>query len=176
MTRVGSQRHSKNNYTHIIQFHLCHTVNIYSNWLQEQFCNLFLYTLYILSVHSVYTVCAINLFEQKAIHSDTVWLVRPFSKTLIQPNSHNSSAQLLLPPLLTPFPQPPEHTNLPYVSLILANWTASVPLTHWRINYPCCDVTALWRFTENSRFKQTLRYLNLSWNNRGRPPVRSMKT
>jgi hypothetical protein len=27
-------------YIHIIQFHLYHTVNIYWNWLQEQFCNL----------------------------------------------------------------------------------------------------------------------------------------
>jgi len=29
----------------MLQFHLCHSVNIYSNWLQEQFCNLSLYTL-----------------------------------------------------------------------------------------------------------------------------------
>ena len=33
----------------IIQFHLYRSVNIYSNWLQEQFCNLSLYTLYILN-------------------------------------------------------------------------------------------------------------------------------
>ena len=31
-------------------FLLSHSVNIYSNWLQEQFCNLSLYALYILSV------------------------------------------------------------------------------------------------------------------------------
>ena len=37
-------------YIHIIHFHLFHNVNIYWNWLQEQFCNLSLYTLYILSV------------------------------------------------------------------------------------------------------------------------------
>jgi hypothetical protein len=37
-------------YEHIIQFHLYHSVNIYSDWLQEQFCNLSLSTLYILSV------------------------------------------------------------------------------------------------------------------------------
>ena len=37
-------------YIHIIQFHLYHSVNIYSNWLQEKFCNLSLHTLYILSV------------------------------------------------------------------------------------------------------------------------------
>ena len=34
----------------IIHFHLYHSVNIYSNWLQEQLCNVSLYTLYILSV------------------------------------------------------------------------------------------------------------------------------
>ena len=33
-----------------IEFQLYHSVNIYSNWIQEQFCNVFLYTLYILSV------------------------------------------------------------------------------------------------------------------------------
>jgi len=37
-------------YIYIIHFHLHLSVNIYSNWLQEQFCNLFLYTLYILYV------------------------------------------------------------------------------------------------------------------------------
>jgi len=37
-------------YIRIIQFHLYYSVNIYSNWLREQFCNLSLYTLYILSV------------------------------------------------------------------------------------------------------------------------------
>ena len=37
-------------YIHIIHFQLYHSVNIYSNWLQEQFCNFSLYTLYILSV------------------------------------------------------------------------------------------------------------------------------
>ena len=37
-------------YIHIIHFHLFHSVNIYWNWLQEQFCNLSLYTLHILSV------------------------------------------------------------------------------------------------------------------------------
>ena len=35
---------------HIIQFHLYHSVNISSNWLQEQFCKLSPYTLHILSV------------------------------------------------------------------------------------------------------------------------------
>jgi len=30
---------------HIIPFHLHHSANIYSNWLQEQFCNLSLYML-----------------------------------------------------------------------------------------------------------------------------------
>ena len=34
----------------VVQFHLYQSVNIYSNWLQEQFCNLALYTLCILSV------------------------------------------------------------------------------------------------------------------------------
>jgi len=43
-------------YIHIIQFHLYHTVNIYSNWLQEQFCNL--------SLHTLYTLCAINLCKK----------------------------------------------------------------------------------------------------------------
>jgi len=37
-------------YIHIIHFHLFHSVNIYLNWLQKQFCYLSLYTLYILSV------------------------------------------------------------------------------------------------------------------------------
>jgi len=37
-------------YLHIIQFHFSHGVNIYSNPSQEQFCNLSLYTIYILSV------------------------------------------------------------------------------------------------------------------------------
>jgi hypothetical protein len=32
---------------------LYHSVNIYSNWLQEQFCNLSLYTLYTLSVQYI---------------------------------------------------------------------------------------------------------------------------
>jgi len=32
---------------------LYHSVIIYSNWLQEQFCNLSLYTLYILSVQYI---------------------------------------------------------------------------------------------------------------------------
>ena len=40
-------------YIHIIQFHLYRTVNIYWNWLQEQFCNLSLYTLFILSVQYI---------------------------------------------------------------------------------------------------------------------------
>jgi hypothetical protein len=34
-------------YIHIIQFHLYHSSNIYSNWLQEPFCNLSLYALHI---------------------------------------------------------------------------------------------------------------------------------
>jgi len=37
-------------FIHIIQFHLYHSVNSYSDWLQEQLCKLSLYTLYILSV------------------------------------------------------------------------------------------------------------------------------
>ena len=37
-------------YIHIIQFHLYHSVNIYWNWLQKQFCNLSFYTLCILSL------------------------------------------------------------------------------------------------------------------------------
>jgi len=40
-------------YVHVIQFHLYRAVNIYSNWLQEQFCNLSLYILYILSVQQI---------------------------------------------------------------------------------------------------------------------------
>jgi len=42
---------------HHISTSLYHSVKIYSNWLQEQFCNLFLYALYI--------VCAINIFVKK---------------------------------------------------------------------------------------------------------------
>ena len=42
---------------HIIQFHLYHSVIIYSNWLKEQFCNLSSYTIYI------YTVSAINILK-----------------------------------------------------------------------------------------------------------------
>ena len=34
-------------YIHIIHFHLLLSVNIYWNWLEEQFCNLSLYILYI---------------------------------------------------------------------------------------------------------------------------------
>jgi hypothetical protein len=34
----------------IIQFHLYQCVKIYLNWLQEQFCNLSLYTLHIVPV------------------------------------------------------------------------------------------------------------------------------
>jgi len=46
-------------YIHVNQFHLYHTLNISRNWIQEQFCNLSLYTLYILCVlypfiHSVF--------------------------------------------------------------------------------------------------------------------------
>ena len=37
---------NKKNYTHIIQFHLYRSVNIYSYCLQEQCCNVFLYILY----------------------------------------------------------------------------------------------------------------------------------
>jgi hypothetical protein len=40
-------------YTYYSQFHLHHSVNIYSNWLQEQFCNISLYTLYTLSVQQI---------------------------------------------------------------------------------------------------------------------------
>jgi len=43
-------------YIQIIQFHLYHRVNIYSNCLQEQFCNLSLYTLYILSVQQIFKI------------------------------------------------------------------------------------------------------------------------
>lgn len=32
-------------YIHIVHFHLYHSVNNYSYWLQEPFCNLSLYTL-----------------------------------------------------------------------------------------------------------------------------------
>ena len=39
-----------NIYIRIVQFHLCHSVNIYSKCLREHFCNLSLYTLYTLSV------------------------------------------------------------------------------------------------------------------------------
>ena len=40
-------------YIHILMFHLYHSVNIYSNWLREQFSNLSLYTLYIVSVQYI---------------------------------------------------------------------------------------------------------------------------
>jgi len=36
-------------YIYIVHFHLYHSVNIYSYWLQEPFCYLSLYTLYKLS-------------------------------------------------------------------------------------------------------------------------------
>ena len=41
-------------YLYLLPFHLCHCVNIYSNWLREQFCKLFLNVLYILSVQSLF--------------------------------------------------------------------------------------------------------------------------
>ena len=44
---LGARYISKNT---VVQFHLYQSVNIYSNWLQEQFCNLALYTLCTLSV------------------------------------------------------------------------------------------------------------------------------
>ena len=37
-------------YLYSLMFHLCHSVNIYSNWLREQFCTLSLNVLYIFSL------------------------------------------------------------------------------------------------------------------------------
>jgi hypothetical protein len=55
-------------YVHIFKFHLYRGVNIYANWLHEQFCNLSLYTLYTLYIHR-----AINLFKKNE-HKYTHWL------------------------------------------------------------------------------------------------------
>ena len=54
-------------YVHIIQFQLYHSVNIYSEWLQEQFCTLSLYTLYIHALSEIY------LLNKRKVSSDLPW-------------------------------------------------------------------------------------------------------
>ena len=44
-------------YKHIVQFHLYNSVNIYSYWLREQFCNFSLYTLYVGTVVAQWLRC-----------------------------------------------------------------------------------------------------------------------
>ena len=40
-------------YLYSLTFHLCYSVNLYSNWLMEEFCNLSVCVLYILSVQCI---------------------------------------------------------------------------------------------------------------------------
>lgn len=41
-------------YVHILHFHLYHSVNIYSDWLWEHFCNLSLCTLDVLPAQQIF--------------------------------------------------------------------------------------------------------------------------